>query len=324
MASNSRPTVKLGGLVKKIDSPLAKYNSAGQLTCIVCNTMIKNEMVWTAHVNGRQHREQVLALKKPRSEPQFAKPQAASAIKRKADLPAGVEDNGGVPIASPSKKGVPADFFDSQVKPVTTVQAPKQIKGILKKSAESPNVHQVKPQITQPPAHPSATHISESKTPSTVQVQSSAEVLLDNPKSIPEGFFDDPKLDAKVHLNFFHEFKCYLTDTHHFPQVRQIEYKDPIEEEWNKFQKEINEEVTASIAIQEEDQEESTAERQLEEIEDQMAKWGRVLELEHKKEMLDQRLQALRQSTPMEEDAESSSDEDVEMDKFFDWRSKAI
>lgn len=108
-----------------------------------------------------------------------------------------------------------------------------------------------------------------------------------------------------------------------FFQVRQIEFKDPVEEEWNKFQKEINDEVTASVAIQEEDQEESTAERQLEEIEEQMAKWGRVIELEQKKEALTQHLNSIRQSMPMEEESQSSSDEDEEMDGLFDWRSKA-
>ena len=39
--------------------------------------------------------------------------------------------------------------------------------------------------------------------------------------SLPEGFFDDPKLDAKA---------------------RKVEYKDPITEEWEKFQKSIQKE----------------------------------------------------------------------------------
>lgn len=31
---------------KKIESPYAKYNSTGQLFCVVCNVQIKNEMYW--------------------------------------------------------------------------------------------------------------------------------------------------------------------------------------------------------------------------------------------------------------------------------------
>lgn len=38
---------------KKIESPLAKYNAVGQLFCILCNQLVKNEMVWTGHVSGR-------------------------------------------------------------------------------------------------------------------------------------------------------------------------------------------------------------------------------------------------------------------------------
>lgn len=40
-------------------------------------------------------------------------------------------------------------------------------------------------------------------------------------KSLPEGFFDDPKKDAKA---------------------RHVEYKDPMTEEWEKFQKSIQKE----------------------------------------------------------------------------------
>lgn len=60
----------------------------------------------------------------------------------------------------------------------------------------------------------------------------------------------------------------------HF-QARHVEYKDPIEEEWERFQKEIKEEVTVSSQIIEEDHEEATAERQIEEIDEQLRNWNR-------------------------------------------------
>ena len=47
----------------KINSPLAKYNSAGQLTCILCNAIVKNELVWPAHANGKLHKDNVANLK---------------------------------------------------------------------------------------------------------------------------------------------------------------------------------------------------------------------------------------------------------------------
>jgi hypothetical protein len=54
-----------------------------------------------------------------------------------------------------------------------------------------------------------------------------------------------------------------------------------------------------------------------------MLKWGRVLELEQKKELYGQRVRAIRESMVEEKDMSSSDDEDTEIDKFFDWRSKA-
>ena len=48
---------------KRIESPLAKYNSIGQLTCIVCNQVIKSELLWNAHINTKAHLENKAKLK---------------------------------------------------------------------------------------------------------------------------------------------------------------------------------------------------------------------------------------------------------------------
>ena len=48
---------------KRIESPIARYNSIGQLTCIVCNQLVKSELVWTAHINSRSHLENKNKLK---------------------------------------------------------------------------------------------------------------------------------------------------------------------------------------------------------------------------------------------------------------------
>ena len=71
---------------------------------------------------------------------------------------------------------------------------------------------------------------------------------------LPEGFFDDPVQDAKA---------------------RNIVYKDPTDEEWEKFQKEIGvAQETAQEKISEE-QHTSTIDRQLDEIDDQMRAWSK-------------------------------------------------
>lgn len=42
---------------RRIDSPLAKYDAANQLSCVVCTVKIKNESLWTSHLSSKQHKE---------------------------------------------------------------------------------------------------------------------------------------------------------------------------------------------------------------------------------------------------------------------------
>lgn len=70
-----------------------------------------------------------------------------------------------------------------------------------------------------------------------------------------------------ISISSFNYFFCF--------QVRNVEYKDPIEEEWEKFQKEIKEETVQSAQIIADDQEEATTERQMDEIEEQIRHWSR-------------------------------------------------
>ena len=48
---------------KRIESPLAKYNSIGQLTCVVCNQVVKSELLWNAHLSSKTHAENKNKLK---------------------------------------------------------------------------------------------------------------------------------------------------------------------------------------------------------------------------------------------------------------------
>ncbi|KAH6931113.1 hypothetical protein HPB50_022223 [Hyalomma asiaticum] len=118
-------------------------------------------------------------------------------------------------------------------------------------------------------------------------------------EALPEGFFDDPVLDAKA---------------------RNVEYKDPIEEEWEKFKKEIAEETTVSEAIMAEDIEESKAERDIEEIDEQIHNWQRVEQLQQRKEEL-----MKKEVTENEDNQDNNSDlEDEEYEEFLSWRAKGV
>lgn len=238
-------------VAKKIESPLAKYNEAGQLTCILCNSVVRSEAVWTVHVNAKQHKQNVEQAKKLKEKTQnFTTP-----LKR--------------PLTPPLE--IPE----------------KRLKGILKNSTTTQNVS------TQ-----SNIVVVTQKTEEEEKKQEPEEQPKDGKEVLPEGFFDDPKLDAKA---------------------RNVEYKDAVEEEWEKFQKEIREADYESLAMIAEDQEEATTERQIEEIDEQMKNFSKVLDLEKKKVEV---ITTAKETQHMDVDGNLSDEEDQDFDEFLDWRSK--
>ena len=120
--------------------------------------------------------------------------------------------------------------------------------------------------------------------------------------SIPEGFFDDPVKDAKA---------------------RNIEYKDPAEEEWERFRKEINQELDTAHDIVVEEQQEATAGRQLEEIDEQMRAWSRVSEMEKKKDVLNEVVNKKMEDKDGDEEGEGGeSEQEEDLEDMMDWRKK--
>lgn len=234
--------------VKKIESPLAKYNEAGQLTCILCNSVVRSEAVWTVHINAKLHKQNVEQAKKLKERTNnFTTP-----VKR--------------PLTPPLE--VPE----------------KKLKSILKNN-----------QGTQ---HVVASNIVVVTQEEEEKPQEPEEPVKESNEVLPEGFFDDPKLDAKA---------------------RHVEYKDAVEEEWEKFQKEIREADYESLAMIAEDQEEATAERQIEEIDEQMKNFTKVLDLEKKKVEV---ITTAKENHMEVEEHISHDEDDDDFDEYLDWRSK--
>ena len=119
---------------------------------------------------------------------------------------------------------------------------------------------------------------------------------------LPEGFFDDPVMDAKA---------------------RGVEYKDAEEAEWEAFQKEIAVEVAASTQMTAEEQLEETTDRQLEEIDEQMRAWSRVRDIEIMKDEVEEKLK-VKKTVTAEVKQENSDDEldEESLEEFLDWRQK--
>jgi len=243
---------------EKIQSPLAHYDKAGTLSCILCKSVVRSEAVWKVHINSKNHKEKVEKAKQikerlDQNQKQVTKrPNESSAVTSPpTNKKLKIEDSLRVVALVEQPNGIPEDFFDSKGKNVAVTD-----------SIESDKV--------------------------------------DN--ALPEGFFDDPKRDAIV---------------------RNIDYKDPQEEEWQKFQKEIKDETSVSLEIIAGEVEASTNDRQIQDIDEQMYNWQRVLNMEKKREDISEKLK----SNPVKMECSDSSAEESEgddFDEFLDWRAKKI
>ncbi|PNF28637.1 hypothetical protein B7P43_G08707 [Cryptotermes secundus] len=266
---------KISETVKKIDSPLAKYNESGQLLCTVCESVVRSEAIWKIHINSKKHRENFADAKRRREETvNFVCP-CVPKLKR----PAQTEETPppkklkGILKNAPQPK-MPEDLFDLENHAIVEVNRNEET---VMEDGEDPSDDDSEP----PPE-------------TTKTVASNQEEVL------PEGFFDDPLLDAKA---------------------RNVEYKDPIEGEWEKFQKEMKEESTVSAQIIAEDQEEATARRKIDELDEQMRNWSRVVDLEIKREAVKA---VNRRSNAGDDNLEASSADEAEFDEYLDWRAKVI
>lgn len=263
--------------------------------------MVRSEAVWKVHVNSKQHKENIEQAKKLKE-----KAAQSTTIAQPQKTPT-ADTTAGIAVATPSAFKRP-----SSPGPRETVSN-KKLKGILKNSTSADKslpadffdsgarINKDLVNIRLPGRS------SAGKDDQTEAEGAPVEPPPDEEK-IPEGFFDDPKADAKA---------------------RNIEYKDPNDEEWERFQKVIKEATTESLAIINEEQEESTAERQISEIDEQIRNWSRVLSLEKKKEEVRQRtltaMEVGEKAVKIKKEEQQESDEeadDTEFDEFPDWRAK--
>ncbi|NXF94003.1 ZN830 protein, partial [Eubucco bourcierii] len=125
-------------------------------------------------------------------------------------------------------------------------------------------------------------------------------------EALPEGFFDDPEVDAKV---------------------RKVDApKDQMDKEWDEFQKAMRQVNTISEAIVAEEDEEGRLERQIEEIDEQIECYRRVELLRNRQDLMKEKLKEamrLRATQEKEDEAIGSEDEEELQDLLSqDWRVK--
>ncbi|NXJ93851.1 ZN830 protein, partial [Corythaixoides concolor] len=125
-------------------------------------------------------------------------------------------------------------------------------------------------------------------------------------EALPEGFFDDPEVDAKV---------------------RKVDApKDQMDKEWDEFQKAMRQVNTISEAIVAEEDEEGRLDRQIGEIDEQIECYRRVELLRNRQDVMKEKLKEamrLRATQEKEDEAIGSEDEEELQDLLSqDWRVK--
>ncbi|XP_064644294.1 zinc finger protein 830-like isoform X2 [Lineus longissimus] len=303
--------------VKRVDHPYARYNSLSQLSCSLCGSQIKTDKLWTPHVMGRTHKENVAALKQKTEAAEVPGPRPPDRGKRKASelddeqLLKKIKEkseNGNQAQPKSILKNAPKSILKNATPQPAVVKSALALGNYASSEDESENEEEAQPptvlHVPEPVASSSSVEDLGTGLPTDffdAGPSKSAEPvdpIASMAEKLPEGFFDDPKLDAKV---------------------RKVEYKDKMDEEWALFQKSMKTENTVSEAIMEEDDEQKTVERNIDEIDEQLHRWTQVYDLAKKKE----ELMSMPPETVRKDEEEDASDiEDQEFEEFLDWRSK--
>lgn len=155
------------------------YNDTGQLACILCQSVVKSDAIWPVHINSKQHRDNVEKAKKLKEKTNnFTTP-----LKR--------------PLTPPHE--VPAKKPKSILKNGTS-QREEEAEDAVEAESSNANSKGVPDDFfdsakIQPP--------KLLKSSSSKEEKMETEEVDDH--TLPEGFFDDPKLDAKVQLLFSYD-----------------------------------------------------------------------------------------------------------------------
>ncbi|XP_067425986.1 zinc finger protein 830 [Emydura macquarii macquarii] len=323
---------------KRIEAPFAKYNRLGHLSCTLCNTPIKNECLWQTHILGKQHKEKIAELKGAKqavpgptispSSSHPAKRKASDTENQKVKRTTGSNDQ-----PQTSVSGLPTDFFGKAEQTGTKALTSKSPGSSLlsgdyddeeeEEKDDTTTPSSVQKTETPPPAQETVTNVLPSdffdnKTTAAPIVSHSGSIQKaeiqekiverkeNTAEALPEGFFDDPEVDAKV---------------------RKVDApKDQMDKEWGEFQKAMRQVNTISEAIVAEEDEEGRLDRQIGEIDEQIECYRRVELLRNLQDVMKDNLMAsLNLRTKQEkEDEDIGSEDEGELQDLLsqDWRVK--
>ncbi|XP_065882324.1 zinc finger protein 830-like isoform X2 [Dysidea avara] len=294
----------------KINSPLARYNSLGQLSCGICNVPVKSNVLWTAHVQSKKHKEMIVALK-------VQKETAAATVIKNNNSSSNTatelttrkrkQDENDATVVVETKK--PKADKDDEASPLAETKE-------LEIEEASHDADKVSGDLNNPslPAdffdnQQNNSEANKNDDTSEDQKEEPGKQRSDSSSQLPQGFFDDPKVDAKV---------------------RKVEYKDPELEEWEKFKKSMLEVNKISDSIVDEEDDEAKVDREFTELSEQSECYTKAELLRQKQELFLRKRAELKHTqvnsaVPTNpEQSSSDSDNEGELDEFLDWRSKVV
>ncbi|XP_041579652.1 zinc finger protein 830 [Vulpes lagopus] len=333
---------------KRIESPFAKYNRLGQLSCALCNTPVKSELLWQTHVLGKQHREKVAELKGAREATQGPSSSAApQSAKRKVPDADGQEAKrlkaSPLPQVQPSTSALPTNFDKAGKESTRATLSKASGLGLLPDYEDEEEEEEEEEEggggkggdsSKQPPDAQGKDHSLSSPREATSSMLPSGFSDTNPPKApliphsgsiekaeihekvverrentaeaLPEGFFDDPEIDARV---------------------RKVDApKDQMDKEWDEFQKAMRQVNTISEAIVAEEDEEGRLDRQIGEIDEQIECYRRVEKLRNRQDEIKNKLKevlTIKELQKKEEENIDSDDEGELQDLLSqDWRVK--
>lgn len=159
--------------VAKITHPFAKYDQANRLVCVVCNSHVKSESVWQAHLGSQLHRDNIQKLKE-------LKQQQQQQLKRRATSP-----------SPPTSSSQPSDSKRMRLDEEQTRQD-------IELSQDESDQEQEDEEMGLPADFfDKQEEDEEEDIPKEVEETPVATDKKDS-KSLPSGFFDDPEEEARV------------------------------------------------------------------------------------------------------------------------------
>jgi zinc finger protein 830 len=308
---------------QRVESPFAKYNSIGQLTCIICNQIVKSELMWTAHVNSRSHIDNKNNLKAKLTNEVATNPITAESSKstKLASSSSGtfkrpysvIISNSSTTTTAASTVKINAVSINSDQSGQEATEVKKQRMDNVIKKTSSIDLNKLSADVDQVSAKGKekeliADIIEENNKAANISEPEAAHTSdLSLGEALPEGFFDDKELDAKV---------------------RGQSRAENLEAEYEEFKKIIQSEQVKSDIIIEKDDEQRDVDRDLQEVDELIDRWSKIEDLHKQREaILRTSKNKQKMNTNERIDAKENEDEtDVDLENIMslEIRSKKI